>query len=238
MSTNTTRLTTIKLLLNSVISSAGARLITADVKIFYINKPMKDTEYMHIPIKLIPNEIQEEYKTSEFEHNGYVYVQISKWMYGLAQAGLLANDIWSKRLVKHGFAQTQHTTGMWKHHSNSIQFTWVVNDFGVKYNEKKDTQDLIKVLREHYKAVSLDWTVKLLCDIKIDWDDENRAVNLSMPGYIAKLLKQFFHPTAKILEHQTHQHVQPQYGTKVQFTEPEDKYPCYNPMTSPNSKES
>ena len=64
---------------------------------------------MRIPIKLTPNEIQEEYKTSEFEHNGYVYVQINKGMYGLEQAGLLENELLAKRLAEHGFSQTQHT---------------------------------------------------------------------------------------------------------------------------------
>ena len=47
---------------------------------------------MRIPTKLTPNEIWEEYKTSEFAHDGYVYVQINKGMYGFVQAGLLAND--------------------------------------------------------------------------------------------------------------------------------------------------
>ena len=30
---------------------------------------------MRIPLKLIPNEIREEYKTSEFEHGRYVYIK-------------------------------------------------------------------------------------------------------------------------------------------------------------------
>ena len=46
---------------------------------------------------------------------------------------------------------------------------------------------------------------------------------------MAKLLQQFFHPTPKRPEHQPHQHAQPQYGTKVQFTEPEDKRPLLQP---------
>ena len=85
MSTKTSEFTNIKLLLNSVIYLAGARFMTADVKNFYLNTPMKDPEYMRIPIKIILNEIREEYKTSELEHNVYVYVQINKGMYGLAQ---------------------------------------------------------------------------------------------------------------------------------------------------------
>ena len=93
---------------------------------------------------------------SEFDQYGYVYVQINKGMYGLAEAGLLANELLAKLLAKHGFAQTQHTPGLWKHHYKPIQLTLVVDDFGIKYNEKKNTQELIKVLREHYKVVSVD----------------------------------------------------------------------------------
>ena len=86
---------------------------------------------MRIPIKLIPNEIREEYKISEFEQNGYVYFQINKGMYGLAQAGLLTKKLVEKRLAKHDFAQTQHTPGLGNHHYKPIQFTLVVNYYGV-----------------------------------------------------------------------------------------------------------
>ena len=58
MSTKTAGLTTIKLLLNSVISLAGAKVMTAYLKQFYLKALMKYPEYMIIPIKLIPNEIQ------------------------------------------------------------------------------------------------------------------------------------------------------------------------------------
>ena len=67
--------------------------MTADVEKFYLNTPIKDTEYMQIPIKVIPNEIWEYLKISEFEHDGCVYVQINKGMYELDQAGLLANKL-------------------------------------------------------------------------------------------------------------------------------------------------
>ena len=57
VSTKTSGLTTIKLLLNSVISFAVARFMTADVNKFFLNTPMKDPQYMRIPVKLTPNEI-------------------------------------------------------------------------------------------------------------------------------------------------------------------------------------
>ena len=57
VSTKTAGLTTINLLLNSVISSIWAKFMTTDVKNFYLNTPMEEPEYMKIPFRLIPNEI-------------------------------------------------------------------------------------------------------------------------------------------------------------------------------------
>ena len=50
-----------------------------------------------------------------------------------------------------------------------------------------------------------------------------------MPGYMDKIIQWFLHLTNKIPKHQPHQHVQPQYVTKVQFTEPENKTPLLQP---------
>ena len=91
VSTKTAGLITIKLLPNSVVSSAGGKFMTSDVKIFYLNTPMYEPEYMKILVRLIPDEIKVEYMVSEFKHAGYVYVQINKGVYGLAQAGMLEN---------------------------------------------------------------------------------------------------------------------------------------------------
>ena len=132
MSTKNARLTIIKLLLKSVVSSAGAKFITADVNIFYLNTPMDEPEYTKIPVRLIPDEIKVEYKVGEFEHAGYMYLQINKGMYGLAQAGLLANELLAKILAKHGFNQRPHTPGLWRHHTKPIQFALVVDDFCIK----------------------------------------------------------------------------------------------------------
>ena len=58
VSTKTAGLTTIKLLLNIVVSSIGAKFMTADVNIFCLNTPMDEAEYMKIPGRLIPYEIK------------------------------------------------------------------------------------------------------------------------------------------------------------------------------------
>ena len=53
-------MTTIKLLLNSVVSTPDARFITADINNFYLNTEMEKPEYMKIQINPIQQEIMEE----------------------------------------------------------------------------------------------------------------------------------------------------------------------------------
>jgi hypothetical protein len=61
VSTKTAGLTTIKLLLNSVVSKPTAKFMTADVNNFYLNTPLERPEYMRILVKLIPQEIIDDY---------------------------------------------------------------------------------------------------------------------------------------------------------------------------------
>ena len=53
-------------------------------------------EYMWITIDLIPEEFIEKYNLRPLVKNGYVYTQIERGMYGLPQAGILANKLLKK----------------------------------------------------------------------------------------------------------------------------------------------
>jgi hypothetical protein len=53
-STPGAEITTVKLLVNSTISTPGARFMCTDAKDFYLNTVMHRKEYMWIPISLIP----------------------------------------------------------------------------------------------------------------------------------------------------------------------------------------
>jgi hypothetical protein len=82
-STRTADLTTSKILFNSVFSTKGARFMVIDLKNFYLETPMTEYEYMRIPIDNLPPDIIEEYNLLDKIHNGAVYVEIRKGMYGL-----------------------------------------------------------------------------------------------------------------------------------------------------------
>jgi hypothetical protein len=88
-------------------------------------------------------------------------------MYGLPQAGILANQLLRKRLVPHGYMEAKHTPSLWTHHTRPITFTLVVIDFGIKYEGDIHAHHLINTLRKYY-TVATDWTGRLYCGIQLD----------------------------------------------------------------------
>jgi hypothetical protein len=224
-STKTADLATIKLLLNSVVSKQNGHFMTADVKNFYLNTPLERPEYIRIPVKLIPQEIIDNYKLTPLIYRDYIYVEINKGMYGLPQAGLLANKLLARRLAKYGYFQAEHTPGLWKHTWRPIHFALVVDDFGVEYAKKEHAQHLLDALNNHYEAVSEDWQGSFFFGIKLIWDYHQRTVDLSMPGYIQQALHKLPHPYPTRPQHSPHQHKEIKYGAQSQLTDPSDDSP-------------
>eukprot|EP01082_Thalassiosira_pseudonana_P004270 g3915.t1 g3915 contig14:1435-2889(-) len=133
VATPTADLTTAKLLFNSVISTPGAVFVVLDCKNFYLQTPMKRPEFMQLKLSLIPDEIIEIYNLKDkVDDRGWVYVRIEQGMYGLPQAGRLANELLAKRLDTEGYYQCQYTPGLWRHKWRPITFSLVVDDFESK----------------------------------------------------------------------------------------------------------
>ena len=66
-------------------------------------------------MRLMPDEIIDEYNLKRFEHGGWVYIKIVKGLYGLPQAGKIANELLQKRLKMYGYHPVQFTPGLWTH---------------------------------------------------------------------------------------------------------------------------
>ncbi len=109
--------------------------------------------------------------------NRSIYIRAKRGMYGLPQAGLLANKLLEKCPNKQGYQQSKLVPGLWKHNTRRIQFTLVVNDFGVKYVGKNHAQHLKNTLEEHY-ILRCNWTGKRYIRITLDWDYNKRHVHL------------------------------------------------------------
>eukprot|EP00804_Cyclotella_cryptica_P005168 CCRYP_014220-RA/>CCRYP_014220-RA protein AED:0.34 eAED:0.40 QI:0/0/0/1/1/1/2/0/380 len=76
--TPTADMITVKILLNSVISTKNAKFMTIDIKDFYLNTPMARPECMRLKLSDIPTNIIELYKLRDIAHDGYVFVRIQK----------------------------------------------------------------------------------------------------------------------------------------------------------------
>lgn len=224
VSTRTADLTTFKCLVNNVLSKPKAKFGVIDIKNFYLNTPMERPEYMRIPIELIPPEIVAAYNLLGLVHNGFIYVEINKGMYGLPQAGIIANKLLAKRLAPHGYFQSPYTPGLWKHTYRPIQFSLVVDDFGVDYENFENAQHLHNALKQYYEC-NTDWEGKLYCGVTLDWDYNNRTCDMSMPNYVANALTKFQHPVPHRPQHSPYQANIPQYGATVQLTDPVDDTP-------------
>ena len=87
----TVDLLTVKLLLNSVISTPNAKFMTIDIKDFYLNTLMDRFEYMKLKLRDLPKYFVKLHNlASKVDKNGFVYLKIRRGMYGLPQAGILA----------------------------------------------------------------------------------------------------------------------------------------------------
>ena len=128
-STKTADIIAIKALINSIISTPGARAAAIDLKNFYLENDLPNKEYIRIPLLYIPTDIQEQYNLQEYIVDGHVYAEISKGMYGLPQAGKVASDFLIPRLAAAGYHETGVIPGLFKHESNSVTFALVVDDF-------------------------------------------------------------------------------------------------------------
>jgi hypothetical protein len=81
-------------------------------------------------------------------------------MYGLKQAGLLANQLLQTRLAPFGYYPAHHTTGLWLHKTSPIAFSLIVDDFAVKYVGKQHADHLRNSLLQSYELTT-DWEAKV-----------------------------------------------------------------------------
>ena len=131
--------------------------------------------------------------------DGYVHCEIRKGMYGLLQAGIIAQELLAKRLKKHGYSQSKITPGLWKHEWHPVWFSLVVDDFGVKYIGKEHVQHLLQMVQKYYKC-SFEPEGERYCGLTIKWDHPGKKVHISMPLYLENALKRFQHPPPIVLQ--------------------------------------
>eukprot|EP00957_Ditylum_brightwellii_P056791 4304293-Ditylum_brightwellii.AAC.1 len=147
---------------------------------------MERKEYMRMPAHLIPHEFLNEYDLHNKIHIGYIYMEIRKGMYGLPQAGKIANTLLKQCLANHGYCEVKHTPGLWKHDARPVTFTLI------------------------------DWTGLHYCSISLDWDYSKRILDINMHKYIAEQIIEYAHPKPKKPQHSPFKAPLPTFGKDSQ----------------------
>jgi hypothetical protein len=188
--------------------------MSLDISNFYLMAPMTRYEYVRMNLDDFPGEIIDEYKLQDIAtKDRTVIAECRKCVYGLPQAGILANKYLEKHLNEYGYYQSDYTNGLWCHESRPIQFALCVDDFGVKYTNDEDVEHLKAALTavnpESGKPmfdISVDMDGSRCCGLFMDWDYENHEVHVSIPGYVDNALKRFKHATPDKPQHQPYPH--------------------------------
>jgi hypothetical protein len=208
---------TVKLLLNMVVSSKGAyKLTVADLKDFYLGSDLGERkEFMFIRKDQLPADIIERHKLDLFLHMrptfGHgVLVRCDKTIYGLPQAGLIAQKRLNKLLAEHGYHRCENTPGLYHHETRPTFFTLVVDDFLMACKSDEDRDHLLDVLRLLYE-VKVDYKAQRYVGITIHHDIVKHRIEISVPNYIKNTLERFG------IEIKTH-------GTHAPAPSPEKRY--------------
>jgi hypothetical protein len=223
--TPTADLLTVKLLIKSVILTSGAIFFTMNIKNLYLCTPMTRYKYMRLKLLDMLEDVIKHYRLLNIAMpDGYVYCKICQGMYGLPQAGIIAQELLAKRLKEHGYFQSKMTPGLWTHEWHPIAFTLVVDNFGVKYVREEHAEHLLKTVQKYYKCL-FDAEGERYCGLTIKWDYNSKKVHLLMPEYITNALKWFQHPPSPVRQDRPHPHIAKTYGAKVQHANPIDNSP-------------
>jgi hypothetical protein len=122
--------------------------------------------------------------------NGRVYFRVKRAMYGLPQAGYIAQQDLGKLLRDNGFYECPRTPQVFRHSTRNLTMSIVVDDFGVVYTSIADIAWLRDMLQTKYE-LKVDMTGTKYIGITLEWNYETRLCRVSMPDYVRKGVARF-----------------------------------------------
>ena len=97
-------------------------------------------------------------------------------------------------------------------------FYLFVNNFGIKYTQKEDTNHLLKSLQEDFTITEY-WTGEKYLGLTLKWDYVNRNVSVSMMGYVQADLRNLQSKATTKPQYAPYRWNQPTYGAKTQYAD-------------------
>ena len=179
---------TVKCLLNAIVTE-NADHITLDLEDFYLYTTLDEPEYMRMPLAIIPMDLRKELRMDHLPDSTSILWEVLKGLYGMPQAGLLAQKDLNRLLTSHGYLVSSTTPGLYTHVTRKIKFVVWVDDFLIKFarGDRKDINHLLDVLATRYKF-RVDWSGRKYLGLTIHHQRQQRCLTVSMPGYVERML--------------------------------------------------
>ena len=85
-------------------------------------------------------------------------VRINKCLYGLPQAGRVAEEKLITLLARNGYNMTDNTECLFRQEFREISFALVVDNFAIKYKHREDVEHLLAAIEKEFslEATGLD----------------------------------------------------------------------------------
>ena len=80
----------------------------------------------------------------------------------------IAQKLLEEQLELHGYTKSDKTPGFWSYECRPINFTLIVDEFGVKCMREEHANYLLTVLKEHYVVDKYSEDSQKYCDITMD----------------------------------------------------------------------
>jgi hypothetical protein len=193
-------------------------------KKYYLGTPFSRFEYMKMLLPRFPEEIVDKYNLCALAVDGWVHIEIRKGIYGLKQAGVLANQLLQTRLAPFGYYPARHMPGLWLQKTRPVAFSLIVDDFAVKYVGKQHADHLRNALLHIYELTT-DWAEKVYSGMSLKWYYKNSTCDMPMPGYVSNVLSKFQHDAPKHPQHTPSKYGTPVYGSKTQYATKDETPP-------------
>jgi hypothetical protein len=159
--TPTVDLLIVKLLLNSIISTPNAKIMSTNIKGFYLKTQMTCYKYFRMKLELFPKDVIKEYNLrNKVDSNGNIHCKVRQGMYGLPQVSTIAQELLKEHLLKAStHNQKSHPdTGSTNGTLSVSLYSWMIlvsntsakNMSNISYKCSGKTTRLKKIGKEHF----------------------------------------------------------------------------------------
>lgn len=188
-SSRTTDMPTKKLFLNHTVSHK-LNLMTFDIKDFYIAgmNVLDEVEYMFIPIRHLSEAFCK--KHVEAIRGGKMLFEVNKGLYGMRQAGYIAQRNLIQILKENGY-QEEGKHSIFRDDEKKIVFIVHVDDVAVAYKDKQDVDKLVEVLEKAGYTIKANWEGDAFCGFTIKYNKEEEWIEIGAESVVNKALERF-----------------------------------------------